>query len=388
MPTRARRIAQFGTTIFTEINDLAQQHNALNLGQGKPDFDGPADIVDAFSTALHAGQYNQYAPGRGAPALRQAVARHAGRSYDLDVDPATGVIVTPGATEALFVSVMGLIDLGDEVIVIEPFFDSYVPDIIMAGGVPVYVPLRAPGWTLDPAELRAAFSEKTRAVMLNTPHNPTGRVFTHDELSEIAALCQEFDVIVISDEVYEHLLYDDAQHIPIASLPGMFERTVTIGSAGKSFGMTGWKVGWVYGPPELVGGVLQAHQFVAFAVNHPAQIAVARAFDMDAAYFDDYRAAYAHKRELMLQAITAAGMQVVPPQGTYFATADFSPVFDGDDVAFAHHMIRHIGVAVIPPSFFYGEAHRHLGQTYTRFSFAKHDHILEEAAERMAKLRR
>ncbi|MCB9453714.1 MAG: aminotransferase class I/II-fold pyridoxal phosphate-dependent enzyme [Anaerolineaceae bacterium] len=279
MPTTARRVSTFGTTIFTEINSLAQEYNAVNLGQGRPDFDGPQAVIEAAVAALRSGQANQYPPGPGTPEFKTGVANHALRFYDMDIDPANGVLVTPGATEAVFCSIMGLVDPGDEVIVIEPFFDSYVPGIIMAGAVPVYVPLRPPDWAFDADELRAAFTPRTRALILNTPHNPTGRVFTREELQTIADLCQEYDVTVISDEVYEHLVFEDARHIPIATLPGMFERTVSIGSAGKTFGMTGWKVGWVYGHPEIVAGVKRAQQFVSFATNHLAQQqAVAHAF--------------------------------------------------------------------------------------------------------------
>jgi N-succinyldiaminopimelate aminotransferase len=387
MPAISNRVAGFGTTIFTEINNLARQHNAVNLGQGKPDFDGPAAVVEAFVHALQSGDHNQYAPGPGIPTLRQGIANHADRSYGLHVEP-DAVIVTPGATEAIFAAVMGLVDAGDEVIVIEPFFDSYVPGIMMAGATPVYVPLQPPEWTFDVDEMRAAFSEKTRAIMINTPHNPTGRVFTADELTIIADLCKEFDVTVISDDVYEHLLFDDARHIPIATLPGMFERTVTIGSAGKSFGMTGWKVGWAYGPPELMRGLAQAHQFIAFATNHPAQVAVAEAFKLPSGYYEEYRAMYTQKRDLMMQGIHAAGMTARIPQGTYFVMADFSDVFDGDDVAFARHAIETAGVAMIPPTFFYSDAHKHMARKQIRFAFCKNDQTLEEAAERLARLQR
>jgi N-succinyldiaminopimelate aminotransferase len=387
MPQIAERVAGFGTTIFTEINQLAEQHNALNLGQGKPDFDGPSEIIEAYVAALRSGNHNQYAPGPGIPALRQAVANHAARSYGLEVNPNGGVIVTPGATEALFVSVMGLVDPDDEVIVIEPFFDSYVPDILMAGAKPVYVPLHPPDWTFDPDELRAAFNLNTRALMLNTPHNPTGRVFTHEELTMIADLCHEFDVTVISDEVYEHLVFDDARHIPIATLPGMFERTVTIGSAGKSFGMTGWKTGWAYGSQSLMQGVAQAHQFVAFAVNHPAQVAVAEAFKLPSSYYEDYRETYTAKRDLLMNGVGQSGMKARVPQGTYFLMADFSDVFGGDDVAFARYAIETIGVATIPPTFFYSDAHKHMARTQIRFAFCKNDITLQEASERLIALR-
>jgi N-succinyldiaminopimelate aminotransferase len=383
----ADRVAGFGTTIFTEMNSLAREYNAVNLGQGMPDFDGPPEAIEAFVRALRSGNHNQYAPGPGTPELRQAVSNHANRSYGLEIDPNGGVIVTPGATEALFASVMGLVDPGEEVIVIEPYFDSYVPAITMAGAKPVFVPLHPPAWEFDPDELRAAFNKNTRAIMLNTPQNPTGRVFTNDELSMIAALCKEFDVTVISDEVYEHLVFDDARHIAIASLPDMFERTVTIGSAGKTFGMTGWKTGWVYGPNEVVRGVAQAHQFIAFAVNHPSQIAVSEAFKLPSSYFENYREMYTAKRDLMMQGIEAAGMKARTPEGTYFVMADFSDVFDGDGVAFARHALETVSVAMIPPAAFFSEAHQHLARTQIRLAFCKNDDTLHEAGRRLARLR-
>lgn len=388
MPRIADRVVPFGTTIFTEINVLAQQHNAINLGQGRPDFDGPASVIEAAVAALRSGKSNQYAPGPGVPDLRKGIASHAARSYGIDVDAGSGVVVTPGATEAIFASIMGLVDPGDEVIVIEPFFDSYVPGIIMAGATPVYVPMHAPDWTFDEAELRAAFSPKTRAIILNTPHNPTGRVYSPAELSLIADLCRKHDVTVISDEVYEHLIFDDARHIAIASLPGMFERTITVGSAGKTFGMTGWKIGWAYGHPELIRGMGQAHQYITFAANHPAQQAVAYAFTLDSGYYEEYRELYAAKRALMLQGLDAAGLSYSTPKGTYFVMADFNTVFDGDDMAFARHLIENIGVAAIPPTPFYSEEHRTLGQRHIRFAFCKNDDTLYAAAERLAKLKR
>ena len=386
MPRIAQRVIPFGTTIFTEINQLAQQYNAVNLGQGRPDFDGPGTVIEAAVEALLSGKHNQYPPGAGVLEMREGVSHHAAR-YGLTVDPATGVIVTPGATEAVFASIMGLVDPGDEVIVIEPFFDSYVPGVVMAGAIPVYVAMRGADWAFDAAELRAAFTEKTRVILLNTPHNPTGRVYTRAELQLIADLCIEHDVAVISDEVYEHLLFDDAVHVPIAALDGMFERTITIGSAGKTFGMTGWKIGWAYGHPDLIRGMGMAHQYIAFSANHPAQVAVAHAFTLDESYYDQYRALYAAKREIMMQGIAASGLEAYTPRGTYFVMADFTALFDGDDMAFARHLIQNIGVAAIPPSSFYSEAHKSLGQTHIRFAFCKSDATLHAAAERLAKLK-
>ena len=324
MSKMSDRVAGFGTTIFTEINQLAQQHNALNLGQGKPDFDTPPQVIAAAVEALQAGSKNQYAPGPGTNALRQAVAAHANRFYNLDVDPNDGVIVTAGATEAIFSSVLGLVDKGDEVIVIEPYFDSYVPNITMAGAIPVYVPLHPPTWTFEPDELRKAFNTKTRAIIINTPHNPTGRVFTLAELTLIADLCKEHDVTVICDEVYEHLVFDPARHVPMATLPGMFERTVVASSMGKTFSATGWKIGWVYGAPELVRGVAQAHQFVTFAVNHPAQEAAAFALGQPGTYYEEFQAMYTTKRDLMMKALNGSGLKAFQPEGTFFVMADFS----------------------------------------------------------------
>ncbi|WP_376794849.1 aminotransferase class I/II-fold pyridoxal phosphate-dependent enzyme [Thermogemmatispora sp.] len=386
MATAARRVASFGTTIFTEINVLAQQHNALNLGQGKPDFDSPSDIVSRLIEALQAGQYNQYAPGPGTATLRHAVASHAARFYGLDIDPERGVIVTAGATEGIFAAVLGLVDPGDEVIVIEPFYDSYVPNILMAGAAPVYVPLHPPHWTFDPAELRAAFTRKTRALILNTPHNPCGRVFSREELTCIAELCIEHDVTVIADEVYEHLVFDEARHIPIATLPGMFERTVTVSSSGKAFSATGWKIGWVYGHPDLVDGVARAHQFITFAVHHPTQEAIAYALNLPDSYYRDLKELYERKRQLLLQALDAAGLPYRVPEGTYFVLADFSSIFDGTPLEFARYLIKEIGVAGIPPETFYCPAHAHIGGSYLRFSFCKNDETLLQAGERLARL--
>jgi N-succinyldiaminopimelate aminotransferase len=386
MPTPAQRVSTFGTTIFTEINELAQKYNALNLGQGKPDFDTPADIIAHLVQAVQAGKYNQYAPGQGTPSLRQAVADHAARFYGMDIDAAKGVIVTSGATEGIHATIMGLVDPGDEVIVIEPVYDSYVPCIIMAHATPRYVPLHPPHWTIDPDELRAAFTAKTRALILNTPHNPTGRVFTREELTLIAELCIEHDVTVISDEVYEHMTFDPAKHIPIATLPGMFERTVTISSFGKTFSATGWKVGWVYGHPDLVDGVGRAHQFITFATHHPTQEAVAYALNLPATYYDGLQEMYTNKCRLLTVALDRAGFKYAMPQGTYFMLADFSNVFSGTQLEFTRYMIQEIGVACIPPASFYCAEHASIGQHYIRFTFCKSDEMLLQVQERMAKI--
>jgi N-succinyldiaminopimelate aminotransferase len=337
--------------------------------------------------ALRSGNHNQYAPGFGTPSLRGAVANHAARFYGLEIDSERGVMVAAGATEGVLSCVLGLVDAGDGVIVIEPYYDSYVPNILMAGARPVYVPLHPPHWTFDPTELRAAFTPKTRALILNTPQNPTGRVYTREELTQIAELCIEHDVTVISDEVYEHLLYDGAQHIPIASLPGMFERTVTVSSAGKLFSATGWKVGWVYGHPDLVEGVEAAHQFMTFAIHHPSQEAIAYALNLPDDFYRDFQAMYARKRALFLEALDEAGLPYFTPEGTYYVLAKFSDIFKGSPLDFTHFLIKEIGVACIPPETLYSREHAHIGHDYVRFAFCKGDEMLQQVRERLAKLK-
>jgi len=338
--------------------------------------------------AAQSGQYNQYAPGSGSTSLRQAIVGHAKRFYDLDIDLTKGVVVTSGATEGIFSALLGLIDPGDEVIVIEPFYDSYVPDIIMANAVPVYVPLHPPAWTFDIDELRSAFTKKTRALILNTPQNPTGRVFSRQELSLIAGLCIENDVTVIADEVYEHLIFAPARHIPMAALPGMFERTVTVSSAGKLFSATGWKVGWVYGPPDLVEGVARAHQFVTFSVHHPSQEAIAYALNLPGTYFEAFQAMYETKQRLMLSALDSGGLKYFIPEGTYFVMADYSGMFVGTPLEFTHFLTKEIGVACIPPESFYSQEHAHIGHGYVRFAFCKSDEMLQQVKERLVRLRK
>lgn len=386
MPRYAQRVEEFGTTIFAEINNLAEAHHAINLGQGRPDFDGPQAIIDAAAAALRDGRYNQYPPGLGILPLRQAIADHAARFYNQAIDPQRGVVVTCGASEAVFSAILGLVDPGDEVILIEPYFDTYLPAIRIAGGVPVYVPLRPPDWRFDPDALRAAFSERTRAIIVNTPHNPTGRVFDADELALIAELCQRYDTIVIADEVYEHIVYEGAQHSPIANLPGMFERTVCVSSAAKTYSFTGWKVGWAYGHPDLITGVWRIHQNVNYSVHHPSQVALAQALALDSSYYEELQAIYTRKRDLTMQALTAAGLKPMLPQGAFYIMADFSNVFAGNDLDFARFLIQEIGVACIPPSSFFCAEHRAIGQKTVRFSFCKEDDVLQAAGERLARL--
>jgi N-succinyldiaminopimelate aminotransferase len=382
----AQRVASLGTTIFSEINDLAAQHKAVNLGQGRPDFDGPRVVIDAAAAAMQDGRANQYPPGMGIAPLRQGVAAHVHDFYGIEVNSETGVIITSGAAEGVYSAIMAVVNPGDEVIMIEPFFDTYLPAVEWAGGVPVYVPMRPPSWTIDPSELRAAFTEKTRVIILNTPHNPTGRVLSQEELSLIAELCIEHDVMVISDEVYEHLTYDLAKHIPIATLPGMFERTLTVSSAAKTFSLTGWKIGWVYGPDPLITGVWRIHQNVTFALNHPGQYGVAEALNLDAEYYIALQQAYTQKRNLLLSGLQAAGLTAESPQGAFYIMADFSRVFEGDDTDFTRFLIREVGVACIPPSSFFSDPHKHITRSHVRFAYCKEDSVLERAVERLAKL--
>lgn len=386
MPQIAQRVSGFGTTIFTAINELAAQYDVVNLGQGKPDFDGPDSMLQAAADAMRDGLANQYPPGYGVPQLRQQIAQTVGHHYNLDVDPQAGVVVTNGATGGIFTSVLGVVDAGDEVILIEPYYDVYLNAVLIAGGKPVYVSMHPPQWRIDPDDLRAAFNANTRAIILNTPHNPTGRVLSYDELALIAALCREYDVIAICDEVYEFMTYGDNRHIPLATLPDMFERTLTISSAAKTFSVTGWKIGWVYGHPDLITGVWRVHQNTTFTANHPAQIGVAHALALGDDYLRDFRAMYAQKQAILLQALINAGLKPTPPQGAFYIMADFSDVFTGDDVAFTRYLISEIGVACIPPTAFYCDAHQSLGASYVRFAYGKYDDALQEAARRLSRL--
>jgi len=388
MSTMARRVTGFGTTIFSEITALAREHGAVNLGQGAPDFDGPPEVLAAAVKAVN-GQLNQYAPGAGMPAVREAIARHGARFYGQKVDPDTEVLVTSGATEAVFAAILSLTDPGDEMIVFEPVYDSYVPNMVMAGVTPCYVPLRGENWTFDPDELAKAFNPRTRAIIVNSPHNPTGKVYLRDELSIIANLCRKHDVIAITDEVYEHILYDGARHSRLALLPGMAERTLTISSLGKTFSVTGWKIGWAIGPEPLITAVNRAHQFITFAAASPLQAAAVTALDLPFEFFEALQANYQAKRDRMIEALQKAGFTVFKPRGSYFVMVDWHDVAPGyveDDVQFAKWLITNVGVACIPPSAFYQEDDKHLGKHMARFAVCKKDETLEIAAARLAKL--
>ncbi len=374
------RMRTFGTTIFAEMSALATETGAINLGQGFPDTDGPREVLDAAVAAIRGGA-NQYPPGPGILELRQAIAAHQGRFYGIDVDPATEVLVTAGATEAIAAAVLALCEPGDEVVMFEPTYDSYGAVVALAGASRRTSVLRFPDFAVDEASLRAAFSDRTRAVLLNTPHNPTGRVLTRDELQLVADLAIEHDAYVISDEVYEHLTYDGATHVPIATLPGMAERTLTISSAGKTFSCTGWKVGWVTGPAHLVAAVRTVKQFLTYVASGPFQPAVAVALGLDDSVYEGVRADLAAKRDRLVGGLRAAGLEVSNPQGTYFVIADTSPL--GPDAAvLARELPALAGVVGIPVSVFGDDPDA--ARTLMRFAFCKRPEVLEEAARRLA----
>jgi len=380
-----RKLRPFGTTIFAEMTALAQGHGAINLAQGFPDFEGPPEIVEAAVRALRSGD-NQYARSRGHPELVHAIAETQERLYGLTYDPMEEVVVFSGATEGIAASLLGLLNPGDEVILFEPFYDSYPPGLAMSGAVPRFLTLRFPEFSVDDDALRALVTDRTRMIVLNTPMNPTGKVFSREELEVIAALCREHDLLALTDEVYEHLVFDEAKHIPLASLPGMRERTLTLSSAGKTFSFTGWKIGWGTGPKALVDGAQAAHQFLTYAIATPLQVAVAYALrNHTQAYLDGFRAEYTSRRDFLVSALEEAGLQVVVPKGTYFIYAAFRNVFQGDDREFGYWLTREHGVAALPPSSFYHEALNE-GRRLTRFAFCKRMETLEAAAGRLRKI--
>ncbi|MDT0474304.1 pyridoxal phosphate-dependent aminotransferase [Streptomyces sp. DSM 41014] len=383
-PLLNRRLDGLGTTIFAEMSALATATGAINLGQGFPDTDGPESVREAAVRALRDGRGNQYPPGPGIPELRQAIADHQRRFYGLSIDPDTEVLVTAGATEAIAATMLALLEPGDEVIAFEPFYDSYAACIAMAGAKRVPLTLRAPSFRPDLDELRSKITPRTRLLLLNTPHNPTGMVLTADEQSAIAALAVEHDLLVVTDEVYEHLVFDGAAHVPIASLPGMRERTVSISSAGKTFSFTGWKVGWVMADGPLVSAVRTAKQYLTYVSAGPFQYAIAEALRLPDAYFDGFRADLRRKRDLLGDGLRAAGFEVYQPEGTYFITTDITPFGDKDAYSFCRTLPERCGVVAIPNSVFYDDPNA--GRTQVRFTFCKKDDVLHEATSRLHRL--
>lgn len=384
-PALRRSLKQFGVSIFGEMTRLAQLHGAVNLSQGFPDFDGPDEIKEAACSAIRQGK-NQYARSMGQLTLTHAIADKVKRFYGLDVDPMTQVAVFSGCSEALFCALMGLLEPGDEAILFEPFFDCYPADVVMAGATPVYCRLRFPDLSLDLAALEAAVTPRTRLILLNSPHNPTGKVFTRAELEGIAELCIRHNLLVVTDEVYEHLTYAGAEHIPLATLPGMFERTLTLSSTAKTFSLTGWKVGYAVGPTELVAAAQTPHQFTTFSGATPLQEAMSVGLASPPEFYHTLQHAYDARRLYLMNVLDDLGFEVIPPQGTYFIMAGFSRFSDGDDEAFSRWLIQEVGVACIPPSSFFA-SRPSPGEKLVRFAFCKREETLHEAASRLSVLK-
>lgn len=375
----SRRLAPFGVTIFTEMTQLALQHDAINLGQGFPNWDGAAFVKEAAARSMAEGGHDQYPPSAGVLSLRESIARRYGPLLGRHLDPASEVTVTCGCTEALAAGFLGLLDPGDEVVIIEPFYDSYPVNAVLAGAIPRHVSLRAPDFALDSDELAAAFSRNTRAIVVNNPHNPTGRVFTFDELRTIADLCIEYDAIAICDEVYEEMTYG-TDHRRLAGFEGMWDRTVTLSSLGKTFSLTGWKLGWAIGPAALSAGLRAAHQFLTFTTPTPVQHGAVAAMEAPASFYEEMRRGYQSKRDLLAAGLEAAGFHPHLPEGTYFMLAGHPDATD-DDIEFCRSLAARAGVVTIPPSVFYSSSDR--GSGLVRFAFCKDEELLLEAVERL-----
>jgi N-succinyldiaminopimelate aminotransferase len=388
-PYLAARLQGFGTTVFAEMSALAVATGSVNLGQGFPDYPGPPEVLDVARAAIGTAA-DQYPPGPGVPELRLAVADHQARFRGLAYDPADEILVTAGATEALSASLLALLDPGDEVVLFEPMYDCYAAGVAMAGGVARPVPLHPPAdgagpWTFDAEELRAAVTPRTKLLLLNSPHNPTGKVFSPEELGTLAALAIGHELLVLTDEVYEHLVFSGAEHRSIATLPGMRERTLVISSAGKTFNVTGWKIGWICGPGPLVSAVRTAKQFLTYVNGGPFQPAVAAGLRLPDEYFTAAARDLEYRRDVLVQGLRDGGLPVINPEATYFATVDVRPVQpDGDGLAFCRSLPERAGVVAVPTVVFYDPAHAHLGRHLVRFAFCKSDAVLGEAVERLA----
>jgi aspartate/methionine/tyrosine aminotransferase len=376
----ADRLARFGFTIFSEMTALALEHDAINLGQGFPNWDGVDFVKEAARRSMEEGGSDQYPPSPGIPELRDAIAGRYGPMLGRQIDPATEVTVTCGCTEGLAATFLGLIDPGDEVILIEPYYDAYPVFVAMTGAAPRYVTLRPPGFDLDLEALRSVFSPRTRAIVVNNPHNPTGRVLSDGELSAIAELCNEFDALAITDEVYEEMVYG-VEHRRLATYDGMWDRTVTLSSIGKTFSLTGWKVGWGIAPPALTAGLRAAHQFLTFTTPTPVQHGAVAAMRAPERFYQDLRAGYRKKRDLLAEGLSSVGFEVYPPQGTYFMMAGFSRFGFPDDRSFCRYLVERARVVAIPPSVFYHQPED--GSRLVRFAFCKDEAMLTEALHRL-----
>ncbi|CAM6093017.1 unnamed protein product [Calypogeia fissa] len=378
----SKRLLNIKPTVFTKFSILALKHNAVNLGQGFPNFDGPDFIKEAAIEAIQTSGTgkNQYARGYGIPPLNAAISERFHKDTGLKVDPETEVTVTSGCTEAIAASIIGLINAGDEVILFSPYYDSYEANLFMVDAKIKAVTLRPPFFTVPEDELRAAFSSKTRAIIVNTPHNPTGKVFSRKELELIAKLCKEHNVIAITDEVYDKLVFK-GEHISLASLEGMYERTVTLNSLGKTFSLTGWKIGWAIAPPDLSYGVRQAHSYLTFATATPFQWGAVAALKAPDSYYTDLIKDYAAKKDILMEGLKSVGFEVFDPHGTYFVMADHTPFGFKDDVAFCEYLVKEVGVAAIPPSAFYHDEED--GKHLVRFAFCKDEDTLKEGVRRL-----
>ncbi len=383
-PLLSRKAERFTESVIRGMTIEAAKHKAVNLAQGMPDFAAPIEVKDAACEAIR-NDVNQYAVTWGAPDLRLAIAEHADWHLGLSLDPDREITVTCGSTEAMLVALLSLINPGDEVILTQPFYENYWPDCVLAGAAPRFVPIRSPDWTFDPDELAAAFNDKTKAIVLCNPNNPTGTVLTRAELEQVAALCRKWDVIAITDEIYEHILYDGREHVALASLEGMRDRSVTIGGMSKTFSVTGWRIGTILAPPHLTHTFRQVHDYVSIGAAAPLQSAGAVAYRLPRSYYDRLAADYQTRRDRFCAAIAAIGFGLTPPQGAYYVMARFDAFGFDDDVRFAEYLVREIGVATVPGSSFFRD--KELGQGFIRFCFCKRDETLDEAIRRLEALR-
>ena len=375
----AARTVGFTESVIREMTRRNAVHGGINLAQGFPNFPAPAQVKEAAKRAIDA-DINQYAITWGAKSLRDALSRTYADLYGMRVDPETMLTVTCGSTEAMISTLLAIVDPGDEVVVLEPFYENYGPDAAICGATPIFVPLRPPDFTFDPDELRRAFSSRTKAIIVNSPNNPTGRVFTREELEAIASLCRDHDVIAVTDEIYEHIKYSGV-HIPIATLDGMAERTVTISGASKTFSVTGWRVGWIVAPPELTAGIRKVHDFVTVGAPAPLQEAVAAALALGRPYYQELAVEYRARRDLLVRALAAAGFAPNTPDGAYYVLCDIRPFGFQDDTVFAHWLVSEVGVAGVPGSSFFSR--KELGQHLIRFTFCKTRDVLDEAGKRL-----
>jgi aminotransferase len=376
------KASSFTESVIREMTRLSDLHGAINLGQGFPDFPAPQEVKDAATRAI-AEDHNQYPVTWGVPEFREAIAAKYARDYGMSIDPEREICVTCGSTEAMIASMLGVVDPGDEVIVFEPFYENYGPDTILSGAATRFVTLHSPDWTFDEAELAEAFNDRTRAIVINSPNNPTGKVFTREELTAIAELCTRWDAIAITDEIYEHITYDGAAHIPIATLPGMAERTVTISALSKTYAVTGWRVGWAIAQWELMRGIRTVHDFLTVAAAAPLQIAGIVALELPAGYYERTAMDYEARRDVMMRELLSSSLEATPPQGAYYVMADISGLGFSDDVSAATYLVEHAGVASVPGSSFFSDPSE--GAHLLRFAFPKKLETLEEAGERLRK---